>query len=227
MMLNLSSDSAIALSVLTVTDTQAVLTVTDTQVTLSLSLTVTVSVLTSVTDTQAVLTVTDTQVTLTLSLTVTVPDPDQVPDGTPEWRPTSRAGRSARKHCRGRESCGRMARATRRADLEPSVDRAFFETYVAARMGLVARCALRVPGLGMRLATPIQPASCAGLLASRRSFHRAPALREQATPRSEKVERLTTEIASLTLLEAAELTESLKVRARAPADRVAGERAVR
>jgi hypothetical protein len=65
----------------------------------------------------------------------------------------------------------------------------------------------------MRLATPIRPA-CAVLLASRRSFHSAHTLYGEATPRSEKVERLTTEIASLTLLEAAELTESLKVRAR-------------
>ena len=83
----------------------------------------------------------------------------------------------------------------------------------------------RVPALGMRLATPIPPA-CAGLLASRRDFHRAHALHEQAAPRSEKVERLTTEIASLTLLEAAELTESLKVRARS-SRRVAGARAMR
>jgi hypothetical protein len=57
----------------------------------------------------------------------------------------------------------------------------------------------------------VAPAACASLPSSRRSFHSGLALREQASPRSEKVERLTAEIASLTLLEAADLTESLKV----------------
>lgn len=52
----------------------------------------------------------------------------------------------------------------------------------------------------------------------RRSFHRSAVARlsEPATDssphKSEKVERLAQEIASLTLLEAAELTETLKVR---------------
>lgn len=74
-------------------------------------------------------------------------------------------------------------------------------------------------GSGARLTRAARPASAA--LTSRRAFHRSAALQDgaAATPRSEKVDRLTGEIASLTLLEAAELTEALKVRAgaRAPA----------
>ncbi|KAJ1623261.1 ribosomal protein L7/L12 C-terminal domain-containing protein [Pavlovales sp. CCMP2436] len=77
---------------------------------------------------------------------------------------------------------------------------------------MLARClrsAVRgAPMLSTRLALAARP-ECT--LLARRPFHRSAVLCD-AAPRSEKVDRLTSEIASLTLLEAAELTESLKER---------------